>query len=806
MALFRSDPEPEPQPEPIIAAAMEVHLSDANEAQEIWLARQTWQERVYGYFDEVGEVRFSTKFVGNALSKIRLVASEWPGGIPDVETAPTVTEEPDVKKAVANLQAKKGGQRALLRSLAQNLFLVGESWLVGHGPNDWESLSISELQVRPNEKRAYRKRLPALPPKPLDANDLLVRVWQEHPKYSDLADSAFRTVLGECEKLLLLSRADRAQARNRFAGRGLLFIPNELVPPSQQPNARNGQNQVTPGGNPMLDTLTAAIIEPIKDESHPSSVIPVVLTGPGDQGANIRYITFDSPADNRAAAKREEARASIAVAIDLPADVLTGKSDLNHWNAWLIREETFQQHLQPFVELICNALTVGYLIPALERAGIANPEKYVIWYDDSRLVARPNRTEAADVGIGVPGALSWEAWRRERGFNESDKPSDLEYAQRVGIALMDAQMAINGEPTVDPAAAAGGPPGPAKPGGEKPPVNPRGAVPKEVHPRGTNDNTPNTAKTPQPGSSKKAPITASALAATTNVRGARAGRALAQLDINIMQKIRVAASELTQQALSRAGARVRSKVKDKGSYQELLADVRNPHVARVLGPAVLESLELAPDELVQDAFTSFGLKLDQWLRLSQQQRNAIIAAYVAGAPDYSGDISEADLSDQLDSEYGPQDQADRSVAVAGLIGGLTAFAAASLFGSDTPNGPGEFDQIDVPAKLVRDAIEAAGGAGGIGVGTTTQNILDDQGVSVATWEWEYGAWERSTSFKAHEDLDGQQFSSMTDDALANDAGFPDVEFFHPGDHWGCLCQKAPILEDGSVGDDTGEEE
>jgi len=49
-------------------------------------------------------------------------------------------------------------------------------------------------------------------------------------------------------------------------------------------------------------------------------------------------------------------------------------------------------------------------------------------------------------------------------------------------------------------------------------------------------------------------------------------------------------------------------------------------------------------------------------------------------------------------------------------------------------------------------------------------------------------------FEPHQDLDGTEFQTFTDDVLAADGGeFPFVDFYHPGDHLGCQCDFAPIV-------------
>jgi hypothetical protein len=46
---------------------------------------------------------------------------------------------------------------------------------------------------------------------------------------------------------------------------------------------------------------------------------------------------------------------------------------------------------------------------------------------------------------------------------------------------------------------------------------------------------------------------------------------------------------------------------------------------------------------------------------------------------------------------------------------------------------------------------------------------------------------RSAPFEPHEALDGVDFETWDDPVLANEEGWPDTDFYAPGDHFGCLC-------------------
>jgi hypothetical protein len=782
------------KPPVIVAAAEGVDVANFVETQALTLTRQTWQLRAWGYYDEVGEIHFAARYVGNALSKIRLVGAERPTSQHD---APKETSNKVVREAVENLKSPNGGQSNLMRMLGLNIFVAGECFLIGQklddGRQSWEAVSINELEIRAGQRVPLRRRNPVETPRPLEKGTLVVRVWQQHPRYSGLADSSMRTVLDECEKLLLLTRADKAAARSRFAGAGLLFIPNELMPVVQQPSG-TGANNVDPATNPLYQNLVESMITPIRDEQHPSGVVPITVFGPAEFGSKIQYFTFDRPQAARATQQREEAITRIATAIDLPPEVLTGKADLNHWTSWQIHEETFQAHLQPYVELICDAITVGYLHPALQKADVADWEKYRVWYDDSELVVRPNKSDTAGA-LHEAIVISDAAYRRETGFDEDDAPSEEERAKRVGLVLQDEKLALTGEMTEQPAPGApGGPSTPEHPGkgGDSPTLADKTGRNQETvdareHPTGT---------PPKP----QQPVTASA----ARRRAKPVGPQLAAIDVELMTQLRTAASEVLVRELDRAGARIRSKAAGDVNVKDVLRDTPNHLVASVLGPTLVASLDLGDHELLAGAFSSFGARAAVLIAAAQSARNRVLERFLR---------ARGSETPSLDSIYGSRDKANKDTSIGLLIAGLLTLAARKLYDpapdAATPGRSGENDGLLVPGSLVREVVSAAGGSvtsapgdlvepedfGGVGTGGTTTAIFADNGVRVLQRQWVYGPAIRRP-FESHEVLDGLVFSSWDDASLTVQPsdGWLNTEYYHPGDHTGCLCAVAPILD------------
>ena len=110
--------------------------------------------------------------------------------------------------------------------------------------------------------------------------------------------------------------------------------------------------------------------------------------------------------------------------------------------AWQVEETAITLHVEPPAEIVCNALTEGFLRPALEAEGF-DPDAAMVWYDAQDLTTPPDKSKSA-VAAYDRLQLSADALRRETGFTKADAPDDDEFRLRV---LLDA---AKGAPTLAP--------------------------------------------------------------------------------------------------------------------------------------------------------------------------------------------------------------------------------------------------------------------------------------------------------------------------------------------------------------------
>lgn len=410
---------------------------------------RSWQKESWDYYDTVGELHYAATFVGNCLSRVRLtVALPDEDGVP----GPAFDENgkslhPDADLALAylrELRSDVAGESQIMRALGLNIFVAGECFLVGTEEpivgRSWEVLSVDELREK-REKRANgttryeRVESPGAKAVDLPEECLVLRIWQSHPRWSYLADSAVRAVRDILEEIVLLTREVRGQAMSRLAAAGLLLVPSEIV--YEDDEAASDESDE---GDPFTRDLIRTLATAVTDLASAASVVPFVLRGPSDFLDKVRHIGFERPRDMVSLDKRKESIQRFAQGVDLPVEIVTGHAQTTFSNAWQIDESTYKAHLEPKLATLLDALTVSYLRPLLPGTPL------IVSGDVSELVSHPDRSMAA-VQSFDRFELSGASLRNELGFSDGDAPDDAEVAARVD-RLVKIKAGSRGEPGI----------------------------------------------------------------------------------------------------------------------------------------------------------------------------------------------------------------------------------------------------------------------------------------------------------------------------------------------------------------------
>lgn len=743
---------------------------ERTEAQRLLARRQQWQPLCWDYFDTVPQVKYSMRFLGNALSRVRLFVGEMDPNDPDGEPSPV--DDAGIQNLLAPLRGGAFGYADILRPLTINLEVPGECYLVGIAertevdaagveqitqPEEWSIRSSDEVTFR--EGRAELKRGPSdNQPIKLGDADFVARIWIPHPRWSQLPDSPVRGVMNACEELLMIERTVRATSRSRATGAGVLLLPSELSHGPQDPTTDDASD------DPFLDELIEALVTPIQDEGHANAVVPLLLRGDAASLKEVRHLVLERTLDSGLADRTERALKTLSQGLELPVEVILGIADVNHWSAWQIEESTFKAHVEPLCLLECAALTTAYLIPRAKAAGVAPDrlERLVVWYDPTRLVIRPNRSDDAK-WAHEHYLISDEAGRRELAFDDDDKPDDAEVARRIAQSQLRPMPVTN----VDE-------PAPAQ--------NPE--IPEEA---------------PAEGEAVEGSAALLAAARGPNVRNL--GARLAGMDRELRRALQVAAEGYLRRALERIGMTLRRKVQGNREVRAVVASVPAMRVASHLGREVVAALGYDEQAVLDEAFEDLAPQFDEWVLGAQEGGLRLVP----------------DLSDAEREAARDRMAADRAEAWQWFRSALIDLGAERIYDPNPePPAEGEFTaSAFVPFGIVREAVARAGGAMGEHAGTiqaaarrgipTTHRALGaatgwllralfaKKQVVVEGYEWEYGAFPRTNPFEPHEMLDGEFVTDFDDERLANSDSFPPEPYYAPGDHDGCICDLVPVM-------------
>jgi hypothetical protein len=386
---------------------------------------EPWQTQAWNHYDARGPLRYATSWFANALSRAKLVPARID---PELGITP-ITSGPAYDAMQELYKGADGGAAALLKAMGQHFFIAGEWYLVGRGarPEDdtistadeiWEVVSVEEMKVTgtgKNEKWSIDygdgEKIP------ITAKDVVIRMWNPHPRKRTQPDSPVKAALGDLTELEILSHHIGAQVFSRLAGAGLLVLPSEMTfaKPANAPADVDG-------ADPFMVSLANTMTTAVNDPASISSLVPIIIKAPGEYIEKIQHLTFWSPLDDKAIEMRTDAIRNLAISLDLPPEVLTGTADVNHWGAWQIEESSIKAHIEPALEVIAGSLTTAYL-----RKVVDDPD-VIVAYDTSALRLRPNRSKEA-LELYDRGELNGKALRRETGFENDDAHDESSFEQ-----------------------------------------------------------------------------------------------------------------------------------------------------------------------------------------------------------------------------------------------------------------------------------------------------------------------------------------------------------------------------------------
>lgn len=463
-------------------------------------------------------------------------------------------------------------------------------------------------------------------------------------------------------------------------------------------------------------------------------------------------------------------------------------------SAWLIDAQTFENHLEPGARMIADSITQSYFrrrltMPVADGGwGLTLEEAKTVrcWFDASTITRNTNRSADADAAMDRAG-ISYKAYRKAKGFNEDDAPTeeDLQQIQMIRAARLDPtvlnQLAAKllglevAVPGVDKAPALPPGQGPLLPAQGQPPVITDAPV------------APGQSGQAGPPATPVGARTASATDPQKVLDSVRVidGQQLADIDRQLIESIRHAAEAELAAVLRKAGNKIKASAQGKPELAQLVNGADPMAVGEMVGYDRLAELGLTEDVLLAAAFVYLQSKFAGWTKTAIKDAVLAVSAMLA-FPLVTTHALVATMTERIPAAWKRLEASLHTRAMSALYGRK---------GDTLPDGEVP-DTIILPGDI-REALAEIGGPspagvpGGLALGGDLLREIDQRTVGLG-FTWRYGVTPRARAFHPHRQLAGERFETYTDPRLV-----PTPEYawlgphMHPGDHLGCSCDAVP---------------
>lgn len=782
MALFGTKRK---RQRPLTAAGARITRDDRAMLQNLQRKRQDWQGYAWGYRDAIGEIRGGIQMLAWAVSKVRWVAAQVNPDTDDLTLLPGAeAKDLDVSPKLAKAAQEELGRLPLNSGysfagvIGENFKVAGECWL--HGFEDpltraekWMIRSVDEIKPG-GDGQLQLTEVPGATPRQLrlgtredPGDEEVIRLWVPHPRWSQLPDSPMKALLDPAEDLLLASRELRSVSRSRVATNGILKVPDGLT------LYRGDKTVTSDNADAFIEELTAALIAPLTDEGSAGSAAPAIVIGSPDDLAALDHLRLDREDSLKIVEKYQAALMRVLRGLDIPPEQVTGLSDVNHWGAWVVDVNTFKQFIEPLVRIIADSLTEGYLWPALIAMGFAREEvvKIRVGWDAGKLTENPNRTKDANEAYGL-GLIKGATARDAYGFGEEDAPDEEELRRMVafkaGVPADSAALVLGLQAMLR---------------GQQGPVTIRGDVERDAPQTLPGDTPPQTPDAATPNTQPPALVAAITDPAHGWTVHEELADELANITLQLHERVQVALEGALERGLERAGNRVRTAAHNVNQREKrdvyALTGKNGPEVAAMVGADGVATLNLNERELFKDAFDGVAEKIRGWTR-DAADAAAEVTLRVLGHQETPGAVER--VSERISGMQARAWQKLRSR--------LVDVALDRLYRPGRQEDAGEnITSYGLPGH-VRDYIgDTVQGdpARGLSGADAIRDEMGSQGAIFVGEQWRYGLTPPSRRFHPHHAMDRRLFSSLEDRRLA-----PPPEHtwlgarMHPGDHVGCF--------------------
>lgn len=400
---------------------------------------QPWQLRAISYYDTIGEINFTSKFLARQISRVMFYPARL---LPD-QTTERITSGAPVD-LLNQVQDPGGGRSQFLFDYGRLQFLTGEGVLFAYDDGrKWKFLWKDEVK-RLEDGSGLFVRL-TFQQEMTDEIGQAYRFWTPHPRWSDQPDAPMRAVQDICEELLILTLGVRATALTRLTN-GIVKIPTQLSPNPLSVGMDEDAEQ-----NPMLSDWIEHVSAQIDNPGSVEARIPFLIEGDYEYLDGVQWMkTHDPATDYMERDLRKEAIERLALSLDMSPEDLLGYTNANHWTGRQVQLDRWRMFGFNKAEQFANSLADAYLRPALRDDGYDGWEDVVIAFDDSQVVISPDRTEDA-LKAHAQGIINGEAARAALGWSDKDALDGEEKDEFFALKLRDPTLLEGGDAIAAPA-------------------------------------------------------------------------------------------------------------------------------------------------------------------------------------------------------------------------------------------------------------------------------------------------------------------------------------------------------------------
>lgn len=407
---------------------------------------EDWQKEAWYHYDACGEFRSAVTWIANAVSKADVYAAETD---PETGLVTGPTEDTRAQAAAAQVLGGVVKRGQLLKTLAVQWQVPGESFIIIRPmppkrgvpqPDQWLAVSGTKVIYKAGNWQ-YQDPATLLMVELKAGTDRLIRIWSPHPNDGAKADSAARPALPILREIEMSSQNIASKLQSRLFQNGILPVPSEMDFP-REPDQSLGDAFA----DILLQTAEAALSNP----GTAAAQVPLIVPMPAEliSAWQDGFIDLSTAFDAAVGELRKDALTRLAATLDMPNETAEGSTGgMNHWGAWQVEETTYKIFIEPLLDMIGDAVTHEWFWDVLRAMGEPNPERFVLGWETSGIVSRPDRqSELKTLWDDV--LISDDYRRAEAGIPDEAIPTADEKRRRELLGLVEVAPTLLADPNI----------------------------------------------------------------------------------------------------------------------------------------------------------------------------------------------------------------------------------------------------------------------------------------------------------------------------------------------------------------------